>query len=83
VATAKESGERTRVNILNETKEEVVRLKQKASADIEQQKTEALAGIKGDVADISLLLAEKILNKELTADAHQGLIDSYVSKLGK
>ena len=35
------------------------------------------------MADLSLQIAAKILNKELTPDAHEALIDSYIESLGK
>lgn len=82
IKTAKDSGESSRQKILDETKEEVSRLKNKAQADIELQKETAMTSVKDDVADLSLQIASKILNKELTADAHESLINQYIEGLG-
>lgn len=82
IKTAKDSGESSRQKILDETKEEVSRLKDKAQADIEMQKETAMTSVKDDVADLSLQIAAKILNKELTADAHESLINQYIEGLG-
>ena len=54
-----------------------------AIVDILTQREEALSSVKNEVADLSLQIAAKILNKELTPDAHEALIDSYIESLGK
>lgn len=82
IKSAKESGEISRQNILSETKEEVVRLKEKANSDISMQKDAAFNEIKDDVADLSLQIAEKILGRELSPENHQALIDQYINGLG-
>jgi F-type H+-transporting ATPase subunit b len=81
--TAREAGERSRQNILVDTKKEVGKLKEKAKIDIEQERKEALVNVKDEVADLSLQIAAKILNKELTKDAHTALIDSFIGNLGE
>lgn len=82
IKSAKESGEQSRQNILNETKEDAARIKAKAQQDIEQQREEALSSVKDDVTELSLQIASKLLSKELNADTHAALIDSYIEKLG-
>jgi len=57
-------------------------LKAKANQDIEQSKAEALSSVKGDVADLTVLLAEKIMTANLDKEAQSNLIDSYLDKLG-
>ena len=79
IKSAKDSGELSRQNILNETKEEVSRLKEKAHSDITLEKEAAL---KEDVADLSLQIAEKILGRELTPENHESLINQYIEGLG-
>ena len=56
--------------------------KEKAQADIEQQKKDALADSKNDVADLSIEIASKIIKKSLNADDQKALIDSYIEGLG-
>ncbi|MBO0469608.1 F0F1 ATP synthase subunit B [Enterococcus sp. DIV0242_7C1] len=83
IKDAKESGDQNRQKILTETNNEVSRLREKARQDISQEHDEALASVKDEVASLSLQIAEKILNRELTPDAHEALIDSYIEGLGK
>ncbi|WP_165003651.1 MULTISPECIES: F0F1 ATP synthase subunit B [unclassified Enterococcus] len=82
IKNAKESGELSRQNILKDTQEEVARLKSKAQADIMMERDSALNSVKDDVADLSLQIAEKILNKELSPEMHESLINQYIEGLG-
>ena len=82
IKNAKENGELSRQNILNETKAEVARLKEKSQSDIAQEREAALSNVKDEVAELSLQLAGKILEKELTPDAHNALISQYIEGLG-
>lgn len=68
---------------LKETTAEVTRLREKARTDISQEREEALSSVKMKWQIFSLQIAAKILNKELTPDAHEALIDSYIESLGK
>ena len=83
IANDLDSAEQTRQKTLKETTAEVTRLREKARTDISQEREEALSSVKNEVADLSLQIAAKILNKELTPDAHEALIDSYIESLGK
>ena len=82
IKNAKESGELSRQNILKETQEEVARLKSKAQTDIMLERDTALNSVKDDVADLSLQIAAKILNKELSPSMHESLINQYIDGLG-
>ena len=82
VETAKETAAKNKASILADTTEEVSRLKQKANQEIAQSKAEALRSIKGDVADLSIDLASKIIGQTLDKEAQSQLIDSYIDKLG-
>ena len=82
IKNAKESGELSRQNILKETQEEVARLKSKAQTDIMLERDTALNSVKDDVAELSLQIAAKILNKELSPEMHESLINQYIEGIG-
>ena len=82
IESAKETGQAKGDQIIAEAKAEADRLKEKANQDIAQSKAEALAGVKGEVSDLTVLLAEKIMTKNLDKEAQSHLIDSYLDKLG-
>ena len=83
IENAKGTAEKTRADILAEAKLEAGRLKEKANQEIAQNKAEALQSVKGDVADLTISLAEKILSKNLDSQAHKELIDQYIDQLGE
>lgn len=83
IEDAKGVGQNKSQQIITSAHEEANRIKDKANQDIEQSKAEALASVKGDVADLSVLLAEKILNKQLDKESQSQLIDTYLDKLGE
>lgn len=83
IESAKVTGKAQEAKLLTAAQEEVLRLKDKANQDIATSKAEALTSVKGDVADLSVLLAEKMLTKNLDKAAQSDLIDHYLDKLGE
>ena len=82
IENAKETAEKNKVGILADAADEAGRLKEKANQEIAQTKAEAMNSIKGDVADLTVNLASKILGQKLDQEAHKELIDRYIDKLG-
>ena len=82
IENAKETAEKNRAGILADAADEAGRLKEKANQEIAQTKAEAMNSIKGDVADLTVNLASKILGQKLDQEAHKELIDRYIDKLG-
>jgi len=70
IQNAKDSASLSRQNMLIEAEEEVTRKKEQANQDIEQSKMDAMKTIKGDLAQISMELASKILGQELNEEGH-------------
>lgn len=79
---AKETGHVQEQKIIADAREDVARLKEKAQQDIAQSQAEALSSVKGDVADLTVLLAEKVMAKNLDQAAQSELIDQYLDQLG-
>ena len=83
IENAKETAEKSKADILAEAKLEAGRLKEKANQEIAQNKAEALQSVKGDVADLTISLAGKIISQNLDSQAHKALIDQYIDQLGE
>ena len=81
IENAKETAEKNKAGILADAADEAGRLKEKANQEIAQTKAEAMNSIKGDVADLTVNLASKILGQKLDQEAHKELIDRYIEKL--
>lgn len=83
IENAKETAEKSKSDILAEAKLEADRLKEKANQEIAQNKAEALQSVKGEVADLTVSLAGKIISQNLDGHAHKELIDQYIDQLGE
>ena len=79
----KETAEKSKASILADAKLEAGRLKEKANQEIAQNKAEALQSVKGEVADLTISLAGKIISQNLDGHAHKELIDQYIDQLGE
>ena len=80
--TAKETAEKNKAHILSEANQEALRLKERAQLEISQNKEEAMNSIKGDVADLTVNLAGKLLSQQSDSEGHRQLIDRYLNELG-
>ena len=83
IENAKETAEKSKTSILADAKLEAGRLKEKANQEIAQNKAEALQSVKGEVADLTISLAGKIISQNLDGHAHKELIDQYIDQLGE
>jgi len=68
--------------IVRQANEDAVAIREKASADIAQEKKKAINEAKNEIAGISLAIAGKVVGRELTADDQKDLIDSFINELG-
>ena len=80
---AKQNGEQQKASIVDAANEEVKTMKANAKKDIQQEKQDALSSVKNDVAELSIEIASKIIQKELTPESQKELVDSYIEGLGK
>ena len=80
---AKQNGEQQKASIVNAANEEDKTMKANAKKDIQQEKQDALSSVKNDVAELSIEIASKIIQKELTPESQKELVDSYIEGLGK
>ena len=64
----------------NET--ELAEMKQRAHRDIETAKQAALVEIRGEAADLATVIAGKILQREISVDDQQRLVEESLKELG-
>lgn len=75
---AKRHGDR----LIAEAREKADGIVRAAETQIELEKKKAESEIKREIADASVMLAEKLVERELDADTHRELIDSFIDKIG-
>ncbi len=80
---AKKQGDVQREEIIVAARAESERLKESAKLEIEQQKEKAVAAIREQVASLSVLIASKVIEKELSTEDQEKLINEYIQEAGE
>jgi F-type H+-transporting ATPase subunit b len=83
IENAKKQGEIQREEIVSAARSEAERLKESAKLEIEQQKEKAVAAIREQVAQLSVLIASKVIERELTQKDQDQLINEYIKEAGE
>jgi F-type H+-transporting ATPase subunit b len=60
---------------------ELAELRERAAADIEAAKRQAIADLRGDVADLAIGAAEVIVQRSLDRDTQARLVDNYIEQV--
>ncbi|MBQ2155716.1 MAG: F0F1 ATP synthase subunit B [Clostridiales bacterium] len=69
--------------MLYESREKADQIIRKAKADIERDRREARETIKKEIVDVSQVISEQIIGREINMDDHRELIDDAIDKLGE
>ncbi|MYL20247.1 F0F1 ATP synthase subunit B [Halobacillus litoralis] len=78
----KTAGEQER-DILDSARAEAERLKESARQEIEQEKEKAVQALKDQVAGMSVMIASKVIEKELSEKDQEALINQYINEAGE
>ncbi len=77
---SREYAERMQSEAQHRAQEESRRLLDQAQQEIERSKQQALVELRGEVANLAVGAAEKILGESLDSDKQKTLVDSYLSQ---
>ncbi|WP_066072962.1 F0F1 ATP synthase subunit B [Neobacillus soli] len=83
IESAKKQGDIQREEIIAASRTEAERIKEAARVEIELQKEKAVAAIREQVASLSVLIASKVIEKELSAADQDKLINEYIQEAGE
>jgi len=76
-------GQAREEEILRKANQEAAAIMDKAAADIAQEKKKALNDAKNEIADLSLAIAGKVVERELNEADQTDLIDRFIDRLGE
>ena len=82
IKNSTKNAEKKAEEIIISAKEDAQKIKIKAQKDIEQEREHVVQTIKGDVASIAILAAEKIISKTIDEDVNRNLIDEVINEIG-
>ncbi|TRZ36697.1 F0F1 ATP synthase subunit B [Niallia circulans] len=83
IDNAKSQGELQRETIIADARKDAERLKNSALLEIEQQKEKAVTAIREQVSSLSVLIASKVIEKELSEQDQEKLINDYIQEVGE
>ena len=69
--------------IVGEAKKEASAILEKAQKEIEREKEAAMSEIKGDIADIAVNIAQKVIEKDLNEKDHEKLVEEFIDSWGE
>lgn len=69
--------------ILRDAQDQAVRIKQKASKDIAQEKKKAINEAKDEISDMAIAIAGKVVGRSLNAADQSRLVDEFIDELGE
>ena len=83
IELAKSTGSKQADDIVNAARAEANRIKEEALRDIEAEKNKAIASLKAQVSGLSVLIASKIIEKQIDEQTQSQLVDQYLQEVGK
>ncbi len=77
---AVQAGEELRLKAQQEAKKEAETLIAKAQAEIERERDDAIGELRKEFADLTILAAEKVIDRSLDKEVHRQLIDKVLEE---
>ncbi len=82
LARAQKVAQETRDADIAATREELERMRSRASDEIEAEKGRALAELRGEVADLALAAAGKVVRESMTGERQRRLVEEFLAEAG-
>ena len=82
LSDARSRGEELKNEILAEARKESEALKTRARADIEREKASAFESVKSETGNMAVLIASKIMEKEMTMENQDEMLDKFIEEVG-
>lgn len=79
--TTREAASKMQDEMIKEGRDVVSRMKLDGQREVDSMKQRALVQMQDQIVDLSVQLASQILNKELTEQTHQDVIESFIEGL--
>ncbi len=82
IDTATKQGQKRQDEIVHEARSDALRIRERAAADVETQKDQALAYLRDHVAEMAVSAAGIIIDQQLDNESHKHLVDRFVERMG-
>jgi len=81
IQEGKEYGEKLKNEIISKANEDTKKMVDHAKAEIERDKLSALNELKGEIANLAVLSAEKIIDENLDPKKQKKIIDGFINQI--
>ena len=81
VGRAQRAADETREREVTATRSEIERLREQAAADIEAERRRALADVRGQVADLALAAAGRVVGETMTSERERRLVGEFLGQV--
>ncbi|SFM16374.1 ATP synthase F0 subcomplex B subunit [Gracilibacillus orientalis] len=83
IEDAKKAGQQQEKAIIEAANEASVRIKKSAEEDIAREKEKAVEALQAQVASLSVQIATKVIEKEISVEDQEQLISEYMKEVGE
>ena len=83
VAAAQKTATARSEELLGEARAQAAALKQKAEADIAQERKKAVNEVKDEIGCMAMEIASKVVEREIREADHKDLIDEFIKNVGE
>ena len=83
VAAAQKTATARSEELLGEARAQAAALKQKAEADIAQERKKAVNEVKDEIGGMAMEIASKVVEREISEKDHKDLIDEFIKNVGE
>ena len=83
VAAAQKTATARSEELLGEARAQAAALKQKAEADIAQERKKAVNEVKDEIGGMAMEIASKVVEREIREADHKVLIDEFIKNVGE
>lgn len=79
---ANKAAEEAKNELISQAREEAAAISKKAQEEISREKEKAMKEVRDEIAGLAVLAAGKVLEKSLTKEDHEKMINDFVSQVG-
>lgn len=83
VRNAVQTAQRKGDAIVAEANSQASHLKQKAEQEIAQEKKQMLQNVRGEISDIAVSIASKVVEREVKKQDYDGFVDEFIKNVGE
>ena len=83
IRTAAQTAQQKGDQIVADAKAQASYAKQKAEVEIELQKQQMLKDVQGEISDLAVSIASKVVEKEVSRQEYDGFVDDFIRNVGE